>query len=108
MPNNRKHVVGFSGGVDSQVCAYQVRKQYPPEDVILLNSQAGRNEHPMTVAFINWYSANVFPVIETIPLIKDLGTAGTKADTVKRRFCAERGVTVEEVVTNQRRVRRQG
>ena len=102
-----KHVVGFSGGVDSQMAALWVRSKFATEDIILLNSQAGRNEHPMTVAFTNWYSANIFPVIETIPLIKDLGTRGTKADTVKRRFCAERGITVEETVTNQTRVRRE-
>lgn len=74
-----KHVVGFSGGVDSQMCSLWVRRKHPPEDVILLNSQAGRNEHPITVAFVNWYSANIFPVIETIPLIKDVGNLGTKS-----------------------------
>ena len=66
-----KHVVGFSGGVDSQMCSLWVRRKFPAEDIILLNSQAGRNEHPLTTEFVNWYSANVFPVIEVIPLVKD-------------------------------------
>lgn len=80
-----KHVVGFSGGVDSQMTALWVRRKYAAEDIILLNSQAGRNEHPMTVAFIKQYSENVFPVIETIPLIKDLGTRGTKPGKTRDR-----------------------
>lgn len=66
-----KHVVGFSGGADSQATAAVVREQFPPEDIILLNTQAGRNEHPITTEFIAWYSANVFPVIEVVPLVKD-------------------------------------
>ena len=42
-----KHVVGFSGGIDSQACARWVLNRYPAEDVILLNSDAGGNEHPI-------------------------------------------------------------
>lgn len=80
-----KHVVGFSGGVDSQMCALWVRRKYRAEDIILLNSQAGRNEHPMTVEFIKSYSANVHPVIEVVPLIKDLGTRGAKEGEIKDR-----------------------
>lgn len=80
-----KHVVGFSGGVDSQMCALWVRRKFPAEDIILLNSQAGRNEHPMTVAFVKWYSENIFPVVETVPLIKDLGNRGTKPGQARDR-----------------------
>jgi 3'-phosphoadenosine 5'-phosphosulfate sulfotransferase (PAPS reductase)/FAD synthetase len=80
-----KQVVGFSGGVDSQACALMVRRKFPAEDVILLNSQAGRNEHPVTNEFVKWYSANVFPVIETIPLVKDMGTRGTKPGQCRDR-----------------------
>lgn len=32
-----KHIVGFSGGVDSQATAGWVLEQCPPEDVILCN-----------------------------------------------------------------------
>ncbi len=80
-----KHVVGFSGGIDSQACSHVVRRKYPIEDVILLNSQAGRNEHPMTVAFTRWYSENIHPVIETIPRVKDMGTRGTKEGRCRDR-----------------------
>lgn len=41
-----KHIVGFSGGIDSQACARWVLNRFPKEDVILLNSDAGANEHP--------------------------------------------------------------
>ena len=58
-----KHVVGFSGGIDSQACALWVRNRFPREDVILLNSDAGGNEHPLTVEFVERYSATVHPVV---------------------------------------------
>jgi 3'-phosphoadenosine 5'-phosphosulfate sulfotransferase (PAPS reductase)/FAD synthetase len=80
-----KHVVGFSGGIDSQACALWVRRHFPPEDVILLNTQAGRNEHPMTVEFVEWYSKNVFPVTVVTPLIKDLENNGTEEGAKRDR-----------------------
>lgn len=70
-----KHVVGFSGGVDSQACALWVRQRYPAEDVILLNSDAGGNEHPITTAFIEEYSAKHHPVVIVKAEIRDLGNA---------------------------------
>lgn len=73
-----KHVVGFSGGIDSQACALWVRNHFPAEDVILTNSQAGRNEHPVTCEFIERYSRLYFPVTEVVPVITDLGDVGTK------------------------------
>ena len=73
-----KHVVGFSGGADSQACAGWVLDRYGPEDTILMNSQAGRNEHPLTTEHVAWYSANVHPVIEVVPLVRDLGGVGTR------------------------------
>ena len=36
-----KHIVGFSGGIDSQAAALWVLNRFPREDVILLNSDAG-------------------------------------------------------------------
>ncbi len=55
-------VVGFSGGIDSQACALWVRERFPAEEIILLNSDAGGNEHPVTEAFIRLYNDTVFPV----------------------------------------------
>lgn len=80
-----KHVVGFSGGADSQATALWVRRMFPPEDVILLNSNAGGNEHPATEEFIAEYSRAVFPVITVKALVKDLGTRGTKEGACRDR-----------------------
>lgn len=68
-----KHVVGFSGGIDSQACARWVLNRYPADDVILLNSDAGGNEHPLTTEFIEWYSANVHPVVTVSAIVADMG-----------------------------------
>jgi 3'-phosphoadenosine 5'-phosphosulfate sulfotransferase (PAPS reductase)/FAD synthetase len=67
-----KHIVGFSGGIDSQACARWVLNRFPVEDVILLNSNAGGNEHPMTVGFIANYSEKVHPVVIVQPLVRDI------------------------------------
>lgn len=83
--SNVRHVVGFSGGIDSQACALWVRQRYPAEDIILLNSQAGRNEHPITTSFVQWYADTIHPVTEVVPLIRDLGTRGTKEGATKER-----------------------
>jgi 3'-phosphoadenosine 5'-phosphosulfate sulfotransferase (PAPS reductase)/FAD synthetase len=80
-----KHIVGFSGGCDSQACALWVRQRVPAEDIILLNSEAGRNEHPITVQFVKWYSENIFPVVQVVPLIKDLGNRGTMPGATRDR-----------------------
>lgn len=80
-----KHVVGFSGGADSQACAGVVLDLYGPDDVILMNSEAGRNEHPLTVEHVRWYSENVHPVVLIVPLVKDLMGVGTKDDGTRER-----------------------
>lgn len=67
-----KHIVGFSGGIDSQACARWVLNRYPAEDVILLNSNAGGNEHPLTVAFVAEYSRDVFPVTKAPSIVADM------------------------------------
>lgn len=67
-----KHIVGFSGGIDSQACARWVLNRFPAEDVILLNSNAGGNEHPLTEVFVREYSEKVHPVTVVIPRIKDI------------------------------------
>lgn len=80
-----KHVVGFSGGIDSQACLHVVRKQFGDENVIALNSDVGGHEHPITTEFIKEFSAKVFPVVTVTPLIKDLGGRGTRPGETKDR-----------------------
>lgn len=67
-----KHIVGFSGGIDSQRCALWVRERYPASDIILTNSNAGGNEDPITDSFIDDYSAKVFPVTRTNAIVADM------------------------------------
>jgi len=76
-----KHIVGFSGGIDSQACARWVLNRYPAEDVILLNSNAGGNEHPLTEVFVAEYSEKVHPVVKVIPLVKDIWVTEGFAET---------------------------
>lgn len=71
-----KHVVGFSGGVDSQACLWWVRQKFGDENVIAINSDVGGHEHPITTEFIHQYSENVFPVVQVTPLIRDLWNTG--------------------------------
>lgn len=63
-----KRIVGFSGGIDSQAVSRWVLNRYPADDVVLVNTDAGGNEHPVTTEHIAWYSKNVHPVV-TIPAI---------------------------------------
>jgi hypothetical protein len=88
-----KHVVGFSGGIDSQACAGWVLERFPAEDVLLTNSDAGGNEHPLTTEHVLWYSQNVHPVVMVTPLVRDLGDVGTRdgATGERRRTLAEDG-----------------
>jgi 3'-phosphoadenosine 5'-phosphosulfate sulfotransferase (PAPS reductase)/FAD synthetase len=67
-----KHIVGFSGGIDSQACARWVLNRYPAEDVILTNSDAGGNEHPITTEFVRNYSATVHPVVMVTAIVRDI------------------------------------
>lgn len=73
-----KQVVGFSGGVDSQRTLLHLRQNFPAEDIIALNCDAGGNEHSITTEFIEQYSREVFPVIFVPALVVDLGEVGTK------------------------------
>lgn len=67
-----KHVVGFSGGIDSQATALWVRERFPAEDIILYNADPGGNESPITSEFIASYSENVFPVTVICPQVRDM------------------------------------
>jgi 3'-phosphoadenosine 5'-phosphosulfate sulfotransferase (PAPS reductase)/FAD synthetase len=80
-----KHIVGFSGGIDSQATARWVLNRYPAEDVILLNSDVGGNEHPITTAFIERYSEEVHPVTVVTPIVADLGSRCLKGEGGDRR-----------------------
>lgn len=74
-----KHIVGFSGGIDSQATARWVRERVSKEDVLLFNSPAGDNEDPLTTDFVEWYSANVHPVIQVSAICSDINRPGGRA-----------------------------
>lgn len=80
-----KILVGFSGGVDSQATALWCRQRFPAENIILLNSDAGGNEHPITTEFVEEYGRTVFPVTVVSALVKDLGMRGTKEGATRDR-----------------------
>lgn len=67
-----KHVVGFSGGIDSQAVIRWVRNRYGDADTIVLFADAGGNEHRLTYEHVAWYSANVFPVTRIEPIVADM------------------------------------
>lgn len=67
-----KHIVGFSGGIDSQASCGAVLDMFGPENVIITNSNAGGNEHPFTVEHVHWYSKNVHPVVHCEAIISDI------------------------------------
>ena len=76
-----KHLVGFSGGIDSQACARWVLNRYPAEDVILTNSDAGGWEDEITKQFVAWYSAHVHPVIACNAIVSDMWATPGFAET---------------------------
>jgi 3'-phosphoadenosine 5'-phosphosulfate sulfotransferase (PAPS reductase)/FAD synthetase len=76
-----KHVVGFSGGIDSQECAAQVIARFGADDTILLNSNAGGWEDPLTIEFVEWYSMHVHPVIVVHALVSDMWETPGFAET---------------------------
>jgi len=76
-----KHIVGFSGGIDSQAVALWVRNRYPKEDVILTNSNAGEWEHWLTEQFIDSYSDSVHPVTRCNAIVADMWKTPGFAET---------------------------
>lgn len=68
-----KHIVGFSGGIDSRACARWVLERFGHEDTIIVNSNAGGNEDPITTAHVHWYSESVHPVVMLSPIVADMG-----------------------------------
>jgi 3'-phosphoadenosine 5'-phosphosulfate sulfotransferase (PAPS reductase)/FAD synthetase len=67
-----KHIVGFSGGIDSQEALARVRVKFGDADVIAVNSDAGKWEHPLTVSFVELFSETVFPVVHVEALVSDM------------------------------------
>jgi 3'-phosphoadenosine 5'-phosphosulfate sulfotransferase (PAPS reductase)/FAD synthetase len=55
--------------------------RYPAEDVILTNSNAGGNEHPITDEFVDWYSANIHPVVRINAIVADIWETPGFAET---------------------------
>lgn len=92
-----KHIVGFSGGIDSQRALLWVRERFPSEDIIALNSNAGENEHPITVAFVAQYSREVFPIITVPSLVKDMWKTEGWAEQ-KRGLDGNATLTFEEMI----------
>ena len=76
-----KHIVGFSGGIDSQACARWVLNRFPPEDVVLTNSNAGGWEDPLTIEFVDWYSRHVHPVVVVQAVVADMWQTPGFAET---------------------------
>jgi 3'-phosphoadenosine 5'-phosphosulfate sulfotransferase (PAPS reductase)/FAD synthetase len=79
------HVLGFSGGADSQAVGIWLRQRYPPEQILFMNTHAGQNECGVTVKFIEDYSRDVFPIQVVVPQVRDLGGVGTKSGRAKER-----------------------
>jgi len=67
-----KHIVGFSGGVDSQATMRWAVNRFGAKNVIATNTRAGRNESPITDSFIENYSAKIHPIVTVTPLVRDL------------------------------------
>lgn len=80
-----KHVLGFSGGIDSEAAYVWLRERYAVDDIILLNSTAGQNEHPITTEFLLKFSEEVHPVEIVDPIVGDLQRVGSKGGVTKQR-----------------------
>jgi 3'-phosphoadenosine 5'-phosphosulfate sulfotransferase (PAPS reductase)/FAD synthetase len=91
-----KHIVGLSGGIDSQALLRYVRNAYGDKNVIALNTRAGRNESPLTDQFIDNFSASVFPVVTVVPLVKDLWETERYAE--KRGFNGDEELTFQKLI----------
>jgi 3'-phosphoadenosine 5'-phosphosulfate sulfotransferase (PAPS reductase)/FAD synthetase len=96
-----KHLVGFSGGIDSQACARWVLNRFPAEDVVLMNSDAGGNEHPLTTAFILEYAEKIHPVAIIQAIVSDIWETPGWAE--KRGFDGTEILTFERLMEIKRR-----
>jgi 7-cyano-7-deazaguanine synthase in queuosine biosynthesis len=76
-----KHIIGFSGGIDSQSAALWCLNRFESDDVILLNSTAGGNEHSITTDFIRHYSETIHPVVMVNAINADMWATPGFAET---------------------------
>lgn len=95
-PKGTKHIVGFSGGIDSQACARVVLDLFPEEDVILTNSNAGGNEHWLTDQHVDWYDRNVHPIVRTNAIVADMWATEGFAET--KGLNSNAPLTFEEMI----------
>lgn len=84
------YIGGFSGGIDSQAAARFVLNRYGAARVALVNSDAGGNEHPLTIKHIDWYSGHVHPVIRISAKVGDFRT---------HEWCERKGVEPADGLT---------
>ena len=96
-----KHIVGFSGGIDSQACARWVLNRYAKEDVILTNSNAGQWEDSLTMEFIDRYSAAVHPITHCDAKVKDIWETPGFAETLG--YDGEAVLTMEFLIEIKKR-----
>lgn len=75
-----KHVVGFSGGADSQACLNWVLDRFPKEDVIATFADTG-NEHPITLEHVQYINDHVHPIAMIQPIVADM--AGRANDQIE-------------------------
>ncbi len=75
------YIGGFSGGIDSQAAARFMLNRYSPARVVLVNSDAGGNEHPLTVEHIDWYAEHVHPVVRIQAIVRDMWKTPEHAET---------------------------
>ncbi len=96
-----KHILGFSGGIDSQAAAGVLLDHYGHDDVIFLNSDAGGNEDALTTEHVEWYSANVHPVIPTNAIYADVWETPGFAET--KGFDSNAALSFEALLGIKRR-----
>ena len=85
------YIGGLSGGIDSQAAARFMLNRYGSACVVRVNSDAGGNEHPLTIEHINWYSEHVHSVVRVQAIVRDMWMDVETA--------AERGHDPEEPLT---------
>lgn len=91
-----KHIVGFSGGIDSQEAAARVIERFGANDTILLNSSAGNWEDPITIQWVKDYSRDVHQVITIDAIHADMWE--TPGFSEKRGFDSNAALTFEDMV----------
>lgn len=67
-----KYIVGYSGGIDSQAALLWSLETNGPEQTLAVNTQAGKNEHPLTVAHVMHISETVHHIEVVTPLVRDI------------------------------------